>query len=150
INLRDELLRVDGVSDITYLGERDYSIRAWLDPQKMASYSLSAGDVAKAIEAQNVEPAAGRLAQAPGPANRSFQIPIGALGRLGEPEQFGDIIVKVGGGRPATGGVVRVAPSLDSTGAPAPGAGNPLPASGTSGGQTTASSSTTAQSTTGG
>ena len=149
INLRDELLRVDGVSDITYLGERDYSIRAWLDPQKMAAYGLSAVDVERAIQQQNVEPAAGRLAQAPGPVNRSFQLPIGALGRLGEPEQFGEIIVKVGGGRPVVPGVVRSGPSLDSSGLPSPGAGDVLPATG-GGGSTGGSRSGSSQPATGG
>src|SRR5438309_10433994 len=63
IYIRDELLRVPGVSDITYLGQRDYSIRAWLDPQKMAACGLTAVDVAGAIRSQNLATALGRLGQ---------------------------------------------------------------------------------------
>src|SRR3954466_1979836 len=63
INVRDELLRVDGVSDINILGERDYSIRAWLDPQKLASLSLTASDVANAIRKQNLDAPAGQVGQ---------------------------------------------------------------------------------------
>src|SRR3954471_23024486 len=70
ISVRDELLRVDGVSDINVFGQRDYSIRVWLDPQKLASCNLTASDVAKAIRAQNVEAAAGRIGQPPGEATQ--------------------------------------------------------------------------------
>ena len=65
INIKDELLRVDGVSDITYLGERDYSIRAWLDPQKLASRNMTAIDVANAIRSQNLDAPAGQIGQPP-------------------------------------------------------------------------------------
>ncbi len=68
INVKDELLRVQGVSDITYLGERDYSIRAWLDPQKLASLGMNANDVANAVLAQNLDAPAGQVGQAAGPA----------------------------------------------------------------------------------
>ena len=70
IYVRDELLRVPGVSDITYMGERDYSIRAWLDPQKMAACGLTAVDVANAIQSQNLAAALGQLGQAPVPKGR--------------------------------------------------------------------------------
>src|SRR6476620_6437913 len=60
IQIRDELSRLSGVGDITYLGQRDYSMRLWLDPQKMASYNLNAQDVIAAAQAQNVQVAAGR------------------------------------------------------------------------------------------
>ncbi len=134
INIRDELLRVDGISDITYLGERDYSIRAWLDPQKLAACGLGAVDVASAIRAQSVDVAAGQLAQPPGPNPRGFQLPIGALGRLSEPEQFGEIIVKVAGGGPANQGVASVGPTLDSTGTPTTGPGSTSSMGGSAGG----------------
>jgi multidrug efflux pump len=141
INIRDELLRVDGVSDITYLGQRDYSIRAWLDPQKMAACGLSAIDVAAAIRAQNVDVAAGQVPEPPSLGSPAYQLPIGALGRLTEPEQFGEIIVKVGGGPPANQGVARVGPALDSTGAPTAGPASTLQSTAT----TTASQATAAQ-----
>src|SRR6185437_8699159 len=98
VNVRDELFRVDGVSDINILGERDYSIRAWLDPQKLASCNMTPLEVANAIRRQNVELPAGQIGQQPAGPGQPFQLPIDALGRLSDPEQFGNIIVKVGQG----------------------------------------------------
>ena len=65
IQLRDELSRLPGVGDITYLGQRDYSMRVWLDPEKMAARNLTAADVVRAIEQQNVQVAAGQIGQPP-------------------------------------------------------------------------------------
>ncbi len=96
IHLNDEVLRVDGVSDSHIFGERDYSIRAWLDPQKMAALGINAGDVAAAIANQNIDVPAGQLGAPPAAANQPLEIPLDALGRLSEPEQFRNIIVKVG------------------------------------------------------
>jgi multidrug efflux pump len=96
INVRDELLRVPGVADITYQGQRDYSIRIWLDPQKLAARSMTALDVANAIRDQNLDAPAGQVGQQPAPQGQLFQLPVDTLGRLVEPEQFADIIVKVG------------------------------------------------------
>ena len=90
---------MDGVSDVNYLGQRDYSIRAWLDPQKLAARNMTAIDVANAIRDQNLDAPAGQIGQPPAPEGQPFQLPIDTLGRLSTPEQFGDIIVKVG---PAT------------------------------------------------
>src|SRR3954454_12462541 len=67
IQLRDELSRLNGVGDITYLGQRDYSMRLWLDPEKMAVRNLTAGDVVTAIEQQNPQVAAGSIGQPPVP-----------------------------------------------------------------------------------
>ena len=94
IYVRDELLRVYGVSDVNYLGQRDYSIRAWLDPQKLAARNMTPMDVADAIRNQNLDAPAGRLGQPPASPSQSTQLPIDTLGRLTEPEQFEDIIVK--------------------------------------------------------
>src|SRR5947209_8081463 len=99
IYARDELLRVDGVSDVNYMGQRDYSIRAWLDPQKLAARNLTAIDVANAIRSQNLDAPAGQIGRPPALPGQSFQMPITTLGRLHDPEQFGDIIVKVGQSR---------------------------------------------------
>src|SRR3954464_10396321 len=99
IFVRDELLRVTGVSDINMLGQRDYSIRAWLDPQKLAARDMTGMDVAQAIRSQNLEAAAGQIGQPPAPAGQAFQMPIHTLGRLVDPEQFAAIIVKA---QPAT------------------------------------------------
>jgi multidrug efflux pump len=105
VNVRDELLRVDGVSDINILGERDYSIRAWLDPQALAARHMTATDVENAVRSQNVEAALGQIGQAPMGGAQAFQLPLDTLGRLRDPAQFGDIVVKTDSGRlvPAAG-----------------------------------------------
>ncbi len=95
LNLRDELLRVDGVSDVNIFGQRDYSIRVWLDPQKLASRNMTALDVAEAVRLQNVETALGQIGQAPMHGRQAFQLPIDTLARLSDPAQFRDIVVKV-------------------------------------------------------
>ena len=89
IYIKDELGRLPGVAGITYLGQRDYSLRAWLDPQKLASRNLSAMDVVTAISQQNLQVAAGQIGQQPVPMGQQFQLTINTLGRLVEPEQFG-------------------------------------------------------------
>ena len=105
IHVRDELLRVDGVSDINVLGQRDYSIRALARPAEAgAACNMTAMDVAAAIRAQNVEAAAGPVGQPPRRGDLGFQLPLDTLGRLSDPEQFGDIIVKVAR-RPAVAGL---------------------------------------------
>ena len=99
-----------GVSDINYMGQRDYSIRAWLDPQKLASRSMTAMDVANAHPQQNIDAPAGQIGQLPASKGQHFQLPIDTLGRLTNPEQFANIVVKVGSdspGEPATG-IVRL------------------------------------------
>ena len=101
INVWDPLLRVDGVSDVLILGQPQYSMRAWLDPQKLASRNMNAGDVALAIQQQNTEIAAGRIGQTPADPRQQFDLPIDTLGRLTYPEQFADIIVKVANPTPA-------------------------------------------------
>src|SRR4051812_40943310 len=94
IQIRDELSRLQGVGDITYLGQRDYSMRVWLDPGKMSFRNLSANDVAQAIQQQNTQVAAGQIGQPPVPTGQVFQYTMTTLGRLADVEQFGDIILK--------------------------------------------------------
>jgi hydrophobe/amphiphile efflux-1 (HAE1) family protein len=94
IQIRDELLRVPGVGDIDFIGQRDYSMRVWLDPEKMAAVALAPGDVRKALENQNFQVAAGSVGQQPAPGGQAFQIPLSALGRLMTAAEFGDVIVK--------------------------------------------------------
>ena len=126
INVCDELLRVDGVSDVHLFGQRDYSIRVWLDPQKMAAYGINAGDVASAIGRENIDLPAGRIGQPPAMREQAFDVPIDGLGRLSEPEQFADIIVKVDRGQPVqTAAAAAAAPVQAPSGLPQPGAGNP-------------------------
>src|SRR6516165_9876551 len=96
IYIKDELGRLPGVAGITYLGQRDYSLRAWLDPAKLAALNLSATDVVTAINQQNLQVAAGQIGQQPVPRGQQFQLTINTLGRLVEPEQFADIIIKAG------------------------------------------------------
>ena len=96
INLKDELLRVPGVSDVGIMGERDYAIRIWLDPRKLASRGMTAQDVASAVRNQSIQAAAGQTGQPPTSVRQTSQLPIDILGRLSTPEQFGDIVVKVG------------------------------------------------------
>ncbi len=96
--VKDELARVKGVGDVSFLGPRDYSLRIWLDPNKLASKNLTAGDVINAISEQNNQVAAGRLGQPPVPADSklAFQLTINTQGRLVDESQFGDIVVKSG------------------------------------------------------
>jgi multidrug efflux pump len=104
IFLKDELARVEGVAGINYLGQRDYSMRAWLDPDRLAALHLNAFDVVTAIAQQNVQVAAGQVGQPPVPRGQQFQLTINTKGRLSEAEEFQDIIVKVGAGTQATTG----------------------------------------------
>ncbi len=104
IQLKDELSRLPGVGDITYLGQRDYSMRLWLDPEKMASRNLSTTDVTQAIEQQNTQVAAGQIGQPPVQKGQVFQFTISTMGRLVDPEQFADMILKTD----ATGRLVRL------------------------------------------
>lgn len=97
INLKDELLRIEGVSDIVVLGQRDYSVRAWLDPQKLASHDMTAMDVAAAIRSQNLDAPVGQVGQPIAPKGQAFQMPVETLGRLSDPEEFEQIIVKTSG-----------------------------------------------------
>jgi multidrug efflux pump subunit AcrB len=94
IQLRDELARLNGVGDITYLGQRDYSMRLWLDPERMTARGLSATDVVRAIEQQNTQVAAGQLGQPPSSSSQVFQLTMSTMGRLAEAEQFGNMILK--------------------------------------------------------
>jgi hydrophobe/amphiphile efflux-1 (HAE1) family protein len=95
IQIKDELGRLPGVANVAYLGERDYSMRAWLNPEKLASVNLTADDVVAAISEQNLQVAAGQIGQQPVPLGQQFQLTINTLGRLTDPAQFGDIILKV-------------------------------------------------------
>jgi multidrug efflux pump len=98
IQVKDELLRLSGVGDVTYLGQRDYSMRVWLDPDKMESRNLTAADVVAAVQKQNVQVAAGQIGQQPVPKGQQFQFTMSTLGRLEEAEQFADIILKTSQG----------------------------------------------------
>jgi multidrug efflux pump len=98
LNVKDDLARIEGVGDVSFLGPRDYSMRVWLDPNKLAARQMTASDVMRAIREQNVQVAAGRIGQppiAPGLVV-PFQLPINTQGRLSDVEQFEKIVVKAG------------------------------------------------------
>ncbi|MGQ0544236.1 MAG: efflux RND transporter permease subunit [Betaproteobacteria bacterium] len=97
INLVDELKRLAGVADVTVFGARDYSMRVWLNPEKMARLSVTPADVAAALRAQNAQYAAGRIGNEPAPPGQSIVYTVTAQGRLVEPEQFGEIVVRAAG-----------------------------------------------------
>ncbi|WP_145153862.1 efflux RND transporter permease subunit [Pseudomonas oryzihabitans] len=96
INVKDELARLDGVGDVQLFGMGDYSLRVWLDPDKVASRGLTASDVVTAIREQNRQVAAGSLGAPPAPGSTSFQLAINTQGRLVDEEEFANIIVRAG------------------------------------------------------
>ncbi len=96
INIFDELSRLPGVGLVTFLGQREYSMRCWLDPQKLASLDLTASEVVQAIREQNVDVAAGNIGQQPVPKGQNYQLVLNTPGRLANPEEFGKIVIKVG------------------------------------------------------
>ncbi len=96
IYIRDELAQIKGVGDVTYLGQLDYSMRVWLDPQRMYSRNLSASDISNSLREQNVQVAAGSLARSPTLPGQAFQYTLSTLGRLTSKEEFGNIIVATG------------------------------------------------------
>src|SRR5438128_3120508 len=100
IYVKDELGRLDGVAGITYLGQRDYSLRAWLDPDRLAALKVGAMDVVTAIAQQNIQVAAGQIGQPPADRAQQFQLTINTKGRLTDPEEFAAIIVKAAESNP--------------------------------------------------
>ena len=96
LHIRDELSRLPGISDVTMIGQRDYSIRVWVDPDRLAERDMTAGDVVRAIREQNAQVATGQIGQQPAPAGQPVQITLSTTGRLIEVEQFENIVVKVG------------------------------------------------------
>jgi len=100
LRVRDILMRLDGVGEVTAFGAREYALRVWLDPDKLAIQGLAAGDVVRALREQNVQVSGGSLGQEPVPADHAFQIIVGTQGRFEDPRQFRNVIVKAGeGGR---------------------------------------------------
>jgi hydrophobe/amphiphile efflux-1 (HAE1) family protein len=97
VNLVDTLSRIQGIGSITVFGGRDYSMRVWLDPDRLQSLAMTSGDVVTALQGQNVQVAAGILNQPPMKDPGAFQITVQTLGRLADPKQFGEIIVKRSG-----------------------------------------------------
>ncbi|MFG1372836.1 multidrug efflux RND transporter permease subunit [Xanthobacter oligotrophicus] len=96
LNVKDRLARIEGVGQVQLFGAGDYSMRIWLDPQKVAEHGLSAADVVREIRAQNVQAAAGVVGASPGAPGLDLQLSINAQGRLANVEEFGNIVVKSG------------------------------------------------------
>jgi hydrophobe/amphiphile efflux-1 (HAE1) family protein len=94
LHLKDALARLQGVGDVQFQGGREYAMRVWLDPDKVAAHNLSAAEVLAALRTQNLQVSAGILNQPPAPGDEAYQINVEALGRLSTPGQFADIVVK--------------------------------------------------------
>ena len=104
LNILDEIKRVPGVGDASIFGVRDYAMRIWIDPEKLANFGLSTQDIIAAVQSQNVQAAAGRIGAAPLSADQRLQLTVTTKGRLTTTEEFGNIIVRSHG----DGSFVRV------------------------------------------
>jgi len=106
VNLRvkDELARVEGVGEVKTFGVGDYSMRIWLDPDKLKARNLTAEDVVNAVREQNVQVAAGQIGEPPVPKGQAFQYTLNVKGRLADPKEFGKIVIRTGKG----GSLLRV------------------------------------------
>jgi hydrophobe/amphiphile efflux-1 (HAE1) family protein len=102
LRVKDELARLDGVGDVQVFGAGQYSMRVWLDPEKIASRNLTADDVVKAIREQNIQVAAGQLGAPPLPSATDFQVAINTKGRLTNEDDFRNIVIKTGAGGQVT------------------------------------------------
>jgi hydrophobe/amphiphile efflux-1 (HAE1) family protein len=96
IQIRDPLARVDGVGSVNLFGLREYSMRVWLDPERLAYLNLTPGDVVRALREQNLQVASGVIGQPPVPTGNAYQLSVNTLGRLLEADQFADVVVKTG------------------------------------------------------
>ena len=104
INLRDQLLRIPGIAQVDLFGGADYGMRIWLRPDKLARLALTPSDVIAAIKEQNLQAPAGRVGAAPSPKDQEFTYTVSAPGRLVNPEEFENIIIR----ETATGAQIRV------------------------------------------
>jgi HAE1 family hydrophobic/amphiphilic exporter-1 len=103
VYVKDALKRIPGVGDVVIFGERRYAMRLWLDPARLAARGLTSVDVTNALAEQNVEIPAGQVGQPPSDEKQTYQIPVRVIGRLSQPAEFDNIIVKNG-----TGGIVQL------------------------------------------
>ncbi|MDW1812658.1 efflux RND transporter permease subunit VmeQ, partial [Vibrio sp. Vb2362] len=94
LNIVERLKRIEGMSDITLLGKKDYSMRIWLNPNKLATLKLSASDVIGAIKTQNIQVAAGKIGGMPAPGDQQYQYVLQTKGRLTSAEEFENIIIR--------------------------------------------------------
>src|SRR5215218_3109928 len=96
LQVKDELTRIGGVGSVQVFGAGEYSMRVWLDPDRLASRQLTTTDVVRAIREQNIQVAAGVLGAPPSPNDTTFQLSINAQGRLHSEDEFADIVVRAG------------------------------------------------------
>jgi len=104
VSLKDPLKRIRGVGEVRIFGERKFSMRLWLDPTELARRKLTAQDVTRALQEQNLQVAAGQVGQPPASKEQSYQVAVRARGRLIEPEEFAEIVIQRG----ADGQIVRI------------------------------------------
>lgn len=105
LQIVDPLKRLQGVGDVQIFGERRYSMRIWLDPDKLSQLSVTAVDVQNAVAEQNIQVAAGKIGQSPAPPGTPFELQVNATGRLSSPEEFGNIVLR---SNPETGAIVHL------------------------------------------
>jgi multidrug efflux pump len=96
LSVKDALARIAGVGDVSLFGAREYSMRVWLDPERLAARNLNVSDISRALQEQNVQVAAGRIGQPPTTTGTDLQLSISTQGRLVTPEEFGQVIIKTG------------------------------------------------------
>jgi multidrug efflux pump subunit AcrB len=92
--VRDRLARLDGVGDVQLFGARDYAMRVWIDPGRAAELNLTAGEIVAALRAQNVQVSSGAIGQPPYNRGEAFQIGVEMQGRLTDPQQFADVVIR--------------------------------------------------------
>jgi hydrophobe/amphiphile efflux-1 (HAE1) family protein len=105
LQIVDPLKRLPGVGDVQIFGERRYSMRLWLDPDKLSQLGITAVDVQNAVAEQNIQVAAGKIGQSPAPPGTPFEMQVNATGRLSNPDEFGNIVLR---SNPSTGAIVRL------------------------------------------
>src|SRR6202161_1678553 len=105
LQIVDPLKRLPGVGDVQIFGERRYSMRVWLDPDQLAQLRLTAVDVEQAVAEQKLQVAAGKIGQSPAPEGTPFEMQVNATGRLSDPGEFGDIVIR---SDPSSGAIVRM------------------------------------------
>src|SRR4051794_23450544 len=96
IRLKDEIARLPGVGNVSVFGAGQYSMRIWLDPERLKARGLTASDITQALQQQSQQVAAGQIGAPPTPAGRPFQYTVTVQGRLADPDQFEDVVVKTG------------------------------------------------------
>ena len=108
LNVIDDIKRIAGVAEVVNFAARDYSMRVWLKPDRMAQLGITTADVQAAISAQNAQYAAGRIGAEPAPKGQSLSYTVTASGRLIDPEQFGEIVLRSGNAANGSAGVLRL------------------------------------------